>query len=89
MDVYSQFQKDIIQEPGSQDWYLRDKSDGKKIVINLKYRISFIPYQHFEMEGLHLLKDLVQKGNYTCKMDLKDAYFTLQIDKEYREFLRF
>ena len=43
--------------------FLANKSDeGKSPVINLKNVNSFIPYQHFKMEWLHLLKDLLQKA---------------------------
>ena len=44
--------------------FLVYKSDGgKRPVINLKNLNSFIPYQHFKMEGLHLMKDLLQEGD--------------------------
>ena len=44
--------------------FLVDKSDGGKMpVINLKNLNSFLPYQHFKMEGLHLPKDLLQEGD--------------------------
>ena len=35
---------------------------------------SFIPYQHFKVKGLQLLKDLVQNINYLCKTDLKRCF---------------
>ena len=38
---------------------------------------------------LHLLKDLLQEGDYMCKIDLRDAYFTITINKKYRKDLRF
>ena len=68
---------------------LVDKSDGgKRPVINLKNLNSFIPYQHFKMEGLHLMKDLLQEGDYMCKIDLHDTYFTIPINQKYRKYLR-
>ena len=27
------------------------------------------------MEGIHMLKDLLRKGDFMVKIDLKDAYF--------------
>ena len=51
------------------------KYGGNRPVINLKNLNSFIPYQHFKMEGLHLLKEMLKEGDFMCKLDLKDAYF--------------
>ena len=70
--------------------FLADKSDrGKRPVINLKNLNSFIPYQHFKMEGLHLMKDLLQDGDYMCKIDLREVYFTIPINQKYRKYLGF
>ena len=38
---------------------------GNPPVINLKDLNWFIPYRYFEMEGLHCLKFVLQKG-FTC-----------------------
>ena len=65
------------------------KEGGYRPVINLKHLNSFVPYQHFKMEGLHLLKEMLQQGDYMCKIDLKDAYFMIPINQESRKFLRF
>ena len=70
--------------------FLVDKKDGgKRPVINLKQLNSYIPYQHFKMEGLHLLKELLQSNDYLCKLDLKDAYFCIPMSQKSRRFLRF
>ena len=31
------------------------------------------------MKGIHMLKDPSRQGDYTAKIDLKDAYFTVPI----------
>uniref|UniRef100_A0A1X7SH48 Reverse transcriptase domain-containing protein n=1 Tax=Amphimedon queenslandica TaxID=400682 RepID=A0A1X7SH48_AMPQE len=41
------------------------------------------------MEGLHTLKDLLKKGDWMTKVDLKDAYFMIPIQQQDRPFLRF
>ena len=52
--------------------FLVSKRDGgNRSVINFKHLNSFIPYQHFKMEGLNLLQNMLQKGDYMCKLDLK------------------
>ena len=70
--------------------FLVEKKDsGYRPVINLKKLNQNIPYIHFKMEGLSLLKELLQKGDFLCKLDLKDAYFSVALHKISRKYLRF
>ena len=51
------------------------KKDGThRPVINLKALNKFLKYQHFKMEGLQLIKDLLQKEDWMVTVDLKDTY---------------
>ena len=50
---------------------------------------AFIPYLHFKMEGLHLLKNMLKEKNYTCKIDLKDPYFCVPLHQNYRKYTGF
>ena len=48
------------------------KKDGdQRVVINLKQLNGYIPYCHFKMEGVQNLKHMLQKGDYMCKLDLR------------------
>ena len=58
-------------------------------MTNLKELNTFIPYKHFKMEGLHLLKEILARGDYLCKLDLKDAYFCVPLNKQSRKYVRF
>ena len=65
------------------------KRDGKsRPVINLKDLNTFLQYDHFKMEGIHLLRDLLQPHDWLGKIDLKDAYFVIPIWKNHRKYLR-
>ena len=55
----------------------------------MKYLNTFISYQNFKMEGVHLIKDLFQKNDFMIKVDLKDAYFSIPLHKDTRKFMRF
>lgn len=41
------------------------------------------------MEGIHTLKELIQKEDYMEKLDLKNAYLSIAIVKNQGHFLRF
>ena len=58
-------------------------------MINLKELNTFITYKHLKMEGLHLLKKNLEPGNYLCKLDLKDAYFCVPLNKQSKKYVLF
>ena len=70
--------------------FLTEKKDGgNRAVINLKNISKFIPGEHFKMEGLRCLKFLPEKDNLQCKIDLKEAYFSVPLGKISQKFFRF
>ena len=82
----------VKSKPGGflSNLFLVNKKDrGHRPVINLKFLNSFMPYQHSKMEGMHLIKDLLQKHDFLIKIDLKDAYFGILLDKSSRKYIRF
>ena len=44
---------------------------------NLNNLNSYVEYNHFKMEGLFLLNELLEEGDDLCKLDLKDVYFSV------------
>lgn len=70
--------------------FLVPNKDGRqRPVINLKALNLFIEPQHFKMEGLHTVKEIIKPGDWFVKLDLKDAYFTIPIHSSQRKYLRF
>ena len=65
------------------------KGGGQRPVFNLRQLNQFIKYEHFKMEGIHMLKDLLKPNDFMAKIDLNDAYFTVPIWKGHQKFLRF
>ena len=64
------------------------KDGGQRPVINLKALNQFIQPEHFKMEGIHTLKDMVKSKDWMAKID-KDAYFTIPIHTTQRKYLKF
>ena len=69
----SHAKKSIPMTEDSQNHVLSTK--GNMQVVNLKKLNQNIPYVHFRLEGLSLLKELLQKGDFLWKLDLQDAFF--------------
>lgn len=66
------------------------QKDGTHMpVINLKVLNKFIKRQHFKMEGLQLIKDLLQKGDWMVMVDLNDAHLSIPITAAQWNLLRF
>lgn len=65
------------------------KNGGNHLVVNLKPLNQFLMYEHFKMEGVHMLQDLLRKEDRLVKIDPKDAYLTVPIWKDHQKYLRF
>jgi len=73
----------------SQIFLVEKKDGGQRPVINLKGLNQFVKTEHFKMEGLHLLPDLLQSQDWLVKMDLKDAYLQVPVHPDYQHLLSF
>ena len=70
--------------------FLVPKKDGShRPIIDLRELNRFIFWEHFKMEGIHLVKDLLQENDWLVKLDLKDAYFAIPIHRDHRHYLQF
>ena len=80
-----------LETPGfvSSVFLVPKKGGGQRPVVNLKPLNQYLPYQHFKMEGIHKVRDLLRKGDFMVKIDLEDAYFTVPVSQEHHNFMRF
>ena len=58
-------------------------------VINLRSLNTYLVPHHFKMEGIRVVKSLIQKGDWMVKLDLKDAFLSVPIHPTHRRYLRF
>ena len=70
--------------------FTRPKTDGSlRLILNLKNLNQFVDYHHFKMDTLASVINLMEKDCYMASIDLKDAYYTVSVDKHYQNFLKF
>lgn len=65
------------------------KSGGYRPIVNLKPLNAYVAYEHFKMENLETVKNLVRKNDWLAKLDLRDAYLTVPVLPSHQKFLRF
>lgn len=71
-------------------FFLVPKPDGSnRFIINLKDLNEFIEVDHFKMEDMKTVCRLLAPGIFMGTIDLKDAYFLIQMNKSDRKYLRF
>ena len=85
----------ITQAPSNQPGFISQlflvpkKGGGQRPVINLKALNRFIRWEHFQMEGLHMLPDVLETRDWLVKADLKYAYLQVPIHPEHHKLLQF
>ena len=57
------------------------KGGERRPVVDMRDLNNFIEPVHFKMEDLSHLPSVLQRGDFMCKIDLKDAYQTIPIAK--------
>ena len=70
--------------------FIKEKPDGDiRILINLTDLNEFIPDEHFKMEDVQTITQLIKQNCFMASVDFKDAYYCVKIDPKYRKYLRF
>lgn len=59
------------------------KDKSYRVILNLKKFKSFVEYNHFKMENLQPALNLMKQGCYMASVDLKDAYYSAPLAREY------
>jgi len=64
-------------------------TDKMRGCVDLRKPNSCIRYEHFKMEGLHTVQQLIRRNDLITKIDLSDFYMHFLIGKADRRYMRF
>ena len=70
--------------------FLRPKPNGQfRLVLDLTRLNKKVEYEHFKMTSLFTAMLMLRPGAFMASVDLKDAYYSLGIQQEFKKLLRF
>ena len=70
--------------------FLVEKADGThRVILNLKKFNECIEYEHFKMEQLTAAIQLMKKNCKMASIDLRHAYYSVNVDPRNRKYLKF
>ncbi len=70
--------------------FLKEKPDGSyRMILNLKRLNEDVVYEHFKMDTLETILNLVDKGSFMTTIDIKSAYYAVKIHPEHHKYLKF
>lgn len=95
-EINSLLFKGVLEETSySADSYIsniftrKKKDNSVRLILNLKRLNTHIESKHFKMETLKSAITLIKPNVFFCSCDLKDAYYSLNIQEDSRKYLRF
>lgn len=82
----------VTAEPGQilSNVFLREKKDGsQRLILNLKNLNQKVDKIHFKMDSLKQAIALIKQDCFFASIDLKDAYYSVNLAPSVRKFFRF
>ena len=69
--------------------FISHKSNGGiRLIVNLKQLNKSIEYHYFKMESINTILNLITKDFFMALVDLKDAYYSIKISKNFQPYLK-
>jgi len=98
--IESEIQKllnmNVIEEAHSEEGeyispiFVRPKKNREyRMILNLKRLNEYVEYHHFKMDTFETALNLIKPKCLMASADLRHAYYSVPIDKQYRKYLRF
>jgi len=66
----------------------RPKKDGsRRMILNLSEFNEYVVYQHFKMESLQHVLNIIVRFVWMASVELKDAFYSIPVHKKHRKHL--
>eukprot|EP00794_Sanderia_malayensis_P010499 gene10499-11598_t len=70
--------------------FTRPKKDGtRRMILNLSDLNEYVGYQHFKMESLHDVQNIIKPNVWMASVDLKDAFYSIPVNKNHQKYFKF
>ena len=70
--------------------FTQEKRDGSyRMILNLKQVNKHIEYEHFKMDSLQSVLNIIRPNCWMASVDLKDAFYKVPIHPDHQKFLKF
>ena len=67
----------------------KENGDYRPVISPFRAQNRFLGKESFKIEGMQVVKSLIQQGDFMMKLDLKDTYCKLSIHPSRRKYTRF
>ena len=58
---------------------VKKPNGGTRLILNLKELNGFVKYEHFKMDGIKTIINMVTRNCFMAPTDLKDAYYSVAL----------
>jgi len=70
--------------------FTRPKKDGsRRMILNLRELNEYVVYQHFKMESLQHVLNIIVRFVWMASVDLKDAFYSVPVHKKHHKYFKF
>ena len=67
--------------------FTREKRDGSyRMILNLKQLNNHIEYEHFKMESLQSVLNIIRRNCLMDRVDLKDIFYAMPVHPDHQKF---
>ncbi|KAG1124801.1 hypothetical protein G6F42_009291 [Rhizopus arrhizus] len=69
------------------NFFTIQEPNKRRLILDCQKLNTYIQCHHFKMEGIPALREIMEKNDFICKLDLKDAYVVVGLHPQSRKYL--